>query len=221
MDDVAAAILDDRLAPKGYAYLLIHKGWGTMATCMFREFSRERECFELTVESFKKVFPSLNMTDEKEFGGYGNFFFGKPACENGRYYVGESAGLQDCLWGFGLRYALLSGWLAARSIIEGGANAPQMYLSSLEERLLPMQRASLVNRLLFEMLGNRGYAHFIEKSAKMDTLEFLRRRYNPSFLGRLLFPLAGWWYRSRLVDKGCHRDGCTCVWCRCRGRQAQ
>src|SRR3989304_4248282 len=211
MEDIAAAILDDRLAPKGYAYLLIHKGKATMATCMFRDFTSERECFERTVETFKKVFPNLDIIDAKEFGGYGNFFFDKPAFENGKYYVGEAAGLQDCLWGFGMRYAMTSGFLAARALIEN-----KDYEALIRDNLIPMQKASLVNRFLFEMLGNNGYRYCINYLAGGNAMEKIKKLYNPSFLKTLLYPVASWRYKSRLIDKGCHGEGCACVWCRCR-----
>jgi len=211
MEDTAAAILDDTLAPKGYSYLLIHKNKATMATCMFKDFKREKECFERTVETFKKVFPKLNITDAKEFGGYGNFFFGKPAFEGGKYYVGEAAGLQDCLWGFGMRYAMTSGYLAAKGIIED-----KDYITLLKDELIPKQKASLVNRFIFEKLGNRGYTYFIRCVAKGNTIEKIRKQYNPSIFKNIFYPIAGWTYKSRLIDKGCHSEGCTCVWCRCR-----
>jgi len=211
MEDTAAAILDDTLAPKGYSYLLIHKNKATMATCMFRDFKKEREYFEKTVATFKKVFPKLNITDATEFGGYGNFFFDKPAFENNRYYVGEAAGLQDCLFGFGMRYAITSGYLAAKSIIED-----KDYAALLSMGLLPLQKASLVNRFLFERLGNKSYRYFIEWIAKGNTIEKIRKQYNPSIFKNILYPIAGWTYKSRLIDKGCHGKDCACVWCRCR-----
>lgn len=34
-------------------------------------------------------------------------------------YVGELAGFLDARWGFGIRYDLLSGYLAAKSIMTG------------------------------------------------------------------------------------------------------
>jgi len=43
----------------------------------------------------------------------------RPVDRSGRLYVGEAAGLQDPAWGFGLRYALESGALAARCLLEG------------------------------------------------------------------------------------------------------
>ncbi len=211
MEDTAAAILDDRLAPKGYAYLLIHKGEGTLAACMFKDFKREREYFERTVEAFKKIFPSLDIMDPKEFGGYGNCFMGMPVFENDKYYVGEAAGLQDGLWGFGLRYAMTSGYLAARAIIES-----KDYEGLLKVNLIPMQRASIVSRFLFARLGNEGYPYLINRLTRGDTIEKLKRYYNPSFSKTILYPLASWSYKSRLVDKGCHEEDCTCVWCKCR-----
>jgi flavin-dependent dehydrogenase len=214
MEDMAAVILDDRVAPKGYAYLLVHNGQATMATCMFRDFKMERECFERTVDAFEKAFPTLDIMDAKEFGGYGNFFFGKPAFENKRYYVGEAAGLQDCLWGFGIRYAVKSGYLAARAVIEN-----RDYQRLLNRELIPMQRTSLVNRFIFERLGNRGYAYLIDYLTRGDSLANARKHYNPSVFKGILYPIAGWRYNSRLIDKGCHSEGCTCVWCRCgKGR---
>lgn len=211
MEDTAAVILDDRLAPKGYAYLLVYDGRATMATCMFREFKQERECFERTVEAFRRVLPSLDMLDEREFGGYGNYFFDKPVYENGKYYIGEAAGLQDCLWGFGMRYAMLSGYLAADCFIDG-----RDYAALLKSELLPIQRVSLVNRFIFERLGNKGYGSFLRWLTKGDVIDKIERQYNPSFLKTLVYPLARWRYKSRLVNKGCHGEGCACVWCRCR-----
>ena len=211
MEDTAAAILDDTLAPKGYTYLLVHRGKATMATCMFRDFKNEREYFERTVATFKNVFPKLNITDAKEFGGYGNFFFDKPVFENGKYYIGEAAGLQDCLWGFGMRYAMTSGYLAAKALIEN-----KDYEALVRDNLIPMQKASLVNRFIFELLGNNGYRYCINYLAGGNAMKKVKKQYNPSFLKNLIYPIASWKYKSRLVDKGCHGENCACVWCRCR-----
>jgi hypothetical protein len=90
------------------------------------------------------------------------------------------------------------------------------YESLLKERLIPLQKASLVNRFFYAKLGNLGYHYLINSLARRDVVERLRGYYNPSFLKSLLYPLAGWRFRSRLIDKGCHDADCTCVWCKCR-----
>jgi flavin-dependent dehydrogenase len=46
MEDKTVVILDDRIAPKGYAYLLVNQGYGTMVTVLYREYRRSDECFE-------------------------------------------------------------------------------------------------------------------------------------------------------------------------------
>ncbi len=50
--DGAWVALDQRLAPGGYAYLLIHGGRGTVASCMFEDFHREAVYLERTVSFF-------------------------------------------------------------------------------------------------------------------------------------------------------------------------
>ena len=43
------AICDDHLAPKGYAYLLVMDGKGTVKSCMFSDFKREHDYVARTV----------------------------------------------------------------------------------------------------------------------------------------------------------------------------
>lgn len=81
-----------------------------MATCMFSEFKRERECFEETQEAFRRVFPNLDISGEKEFGGYGNSFSESLSLKTTGITSARPRG-QDCLWGFGMRYAMASGYL--------------------------------------------------------------------------------------------------------------
>ncbi len=46
--DEAYAIVDDRLAPKGYAYLLIDRGHGILATVIGRDFRNDKIYFQKT-----------------------------------------------------------------------------------------------------------------------------------------------------------------------------
>jgi len=43
--DACYGFLNDRIAPKGYAYLLVNKGKATFATCLFNDFRHERLYF--------------------------------------------------------------------------------------------------------------------------------------------------------------------------------
>jgi flavin-dependent dehydrogenase len=70
----------------------------------------------------------------------------------GRLYVGEAAGFQDCLFGFGMRYALLSGALAARAIAEA-EDYDHLWQSAFGHQLSVGTR----NRRLYSRFGNPGY----------------------------------------------------------------
>ncbi|HYB53546.1 MAG TPA: NAD(P)-binding protein, partial [Thermoanaerobaculia bacterium] len=52
--DGAFGVLSESLAPKGYAYLLICGGRGTVAACLFDDFHRERMYLDRTVEFFRR-----------------------------------------------------------------------------------------------------------------------------------------------------------------------
>jgi len=212
MKDMAAVVLDDGIAPKGYAYLLIKQGYGTMATVLYRNFKKADDYFEKTLGFFSEKM-DLHMENRRKFGGYGNFFLRDSQVRNGKIYVGEAAGFQDCLWGFGMRYAILSGYIAARSFIEGDD-----YDTLWQRELRPGLEASLVNRFLFERIGHAGYRYLTRCFGRGNPSRVLKRLYRPSLFKNLLLPIASAGYESRVRDLSCSRNDCTCVWCRCGTR---
>jgi flavin-dependent dehydrogenase len=199
LPDRAAVAFDNRIAPKGYAYLLVNRGRGTMATVLYREFRRAEEFFARTLRSFEEKI-QLDVRNPRKFASFGNFFLRDTQVGDGRLYVGESAGFQDCLWGFGMRYAIISGYLAARSIIDG-----THYDALWKRELKPMLETSLVNRYLFERFGHRGYRFLARRFAEGNPCGYLRRHYAPSLLKRILLPLAARSYESRTKDTGFDR----------------
>ncbi len=102
MEDKAVVVLDDNIAPKGYAYLLVNQGYGTMVTVLYREFRKEEEYLDRMMRFFRGAM-DVDIKNEKRFGCYGNFFMEDTQVRNKKLYIGESAGFQDCLWGFGMR----------------------------------------------------------------------------------------------------------------------
>jgi len=213
-EDAAITFVDYRIAPKAYAYLLINGGKATFATCLFEDFKNEREYFEVALERMRKSV-GIDIRDPKEFGGFVNFFF-KPATRGDRFwYVGESAGFQDGLWGFGMRFAMMSGYLAAQSIISG-----ESYERLVQEKIEKILEVSVADRLIFSLLGNRGYEKALSVVDRLeDPIAWLRKWYNPSPLKTAMFQIAKRWYHSRLIDKQCMHVDCDCVWCR-HGKEA-
>jgi flavin-dependent dehydrogenase len=201
---------DDRLAPLGYAYLLVHRGRGTVASCMFTGFKRQAEHVEKAVAFFREHV-GLEMRNPRSFGGFANFRLPRTAIQGGHPVIGEQAGFQDALAGFGMRYALRSGLLAARSIIQG-----TNYTSLWHRELQPLLRAGIANRFLFNTVGARGRKIALAKLSRGDAGLILRRVYQPSMLSRLLFPIARLRYRAPLHDSSCDHVDCHCVWCQCQ-----
>ena len=210
MADGSWLALDNRLAPLGYAYLLVHRGCGTIATCMFTGFKHQAEHLERTVAFFREH-AGLEMQNPRSFGGFANFRLPRTAMQGGHPVIGEQAGFQDALAGFGMRYALRSGLLAARSIIDG-TDYPGLW----QRDLRPLLRMGIVNRFIFNIVGEPGWQVALRQLNRVDTRLLLRRAYRPSMLRRLLFPIAHLRYRAPLRDQSCDHVGCHCVWCQCQ-----
>ena len=84
-----------------------------------------------------------------------------------------------------MRYAIVSGYLAAESLADGSD-----YDMLWKKELKPMIATSIVNRYLFQRLGAVGYRLLTRRAASGDPCAFLQKQYNPSFLKNLLLPLA-------------------------------
>ncbi len=211
MPDGGSLALDNQLAPLGYAYLLIQHGRGTVASCMFTGFKRQAAYVEKTVAFFREH-AGLEMRNARPFGGFANFRLLRTAIQGGHPVIGEQAGFQDALAGFGIRYAIRSGLLAARSILDGTD-----YTSLWRREILPLLRTGIVNRFVFNLVGEPGWRLALRRLSQGDTRLSLRRFYRPSTLSRILFPLARLCYRAPLRDRSCDHVDCQCVWCQCQG----
>jgi flavin-dependent dehydrogenase len=210
MQDGFWAILDDELAPQGYAYLLVMNGRGTVKSCMFSGFKQGQLYVERTVAAFQRLV-GLEMRNPIPHGGAGNFHIPARAVAGVHPVAGEEAGFQDFLWGFGMRYAIVSGVLAARSLLEG-----KDYDLLWRQELEPQMWSSMINRAIFGMLGNRGYRWILRRNRAQhwDAHRALHAIYRPGPIKRLLLPWARRRYNSRRQDESCDHIDCACVWCR-------
>jgi len=209
MADGYWVICDDELAPQGYAYLLVMSGRATVKSCMFSGFKQEKIYVKRTIEAFEKLL-GLEMKNPQSHGGSGNFRVPSSAYSGTHPLVGEQAGFQDTLWGFGMRLAISSGVLAAQSLLTG-----ENYDRLWQRDLKPQMDTSIVNRALFSLSGNRGYSWFLRHQlAKPDLRKSLRQQYQTSWPKRLLGPWARRRYASRRKDVTCDHIDCHCIWCR-------
>lgn len=192
-ENAAYGLLDDRGAYKGYSYLLITNGYGCMCTVLFDKFSEIHQQFALVRQTFEEV-TGINIKNPSQVGGYGSFTTQNTFVKGRQLYVGEAAGLQDLLWGFGIRIAIRSGHLAARCLIEG-----RDYAAAARETFGQSMRTGVVNRTIWEHLGNTGYKRLLSLARRSkDPRGFLLRYlFRYSWWRRLVFPVALWDLRRR------------------------
>ncbi len=202
------AICNDQLAPKGYAYLLVMNGIGTIKSCQFQDFKQQNLYVDRTLKTFERLV-DLDMQKPVKHGGAGNFYLPQSVFSGSHPNIGEHAGFQDTLWGFGIRYAIRSGVMAANNIM-GKGNYQQQW----QQNLMPMQKASVVNRWVYSMLGNRGYRWALKLGSRADARNALNKLYHPSVLRKLFYPLANLWVKANRKRSGCHHSDCDCVWCK-------
>jgi len=193
-DDIAVALLNKEASNRGYSYLLITKGYGCMCSVnLYEEGNKADKYFKKTYEIFTKLF-NVEIKNKEKVGGVGCFSLKPRFVENRRIYTGEAAGLQDILWGFGMRYAINSGFFAALSIIEN-----KNYKKLIKQRLLGRLKTSVVNRFLVERLGNHYDAYLLRqaKKNKDNWIDMLYQAYNPSLYSRAFYPFAKWYLLAR------------------------
>ncbi len=195
-ENIAVALVGNTTSYKGYGYLLVSKGYGCICTVCFHNSYNITDYFTRTIEVLQKQY-NLQIKNEKPVGGIGTFFYPWRLEEHGTLYAGEAAGLQDFLWGFGMRYALTSGYLAAQSIIQN-----KSYPRLIHKHIYPKLKASLVNRFYVMKLDDYGTALFRQgkKLSPQEKVDLMQRMYNYSFRKRLVYPFARQ-YLKKSIEK--------------------
>jgi flavin-dependent dehydrogenase len=194
-----------KLSPGGYSYLFILDGIATFGCAIVADFKRIDDYFEHSLAEARRLH-SFDLPRETRSGySYMNFHVKTQATSNGARFVGEAAGFQDYLFGLGIRYALTSGYLAARSIVE----ERDFDTSALARK----QETSLVNRFLYETGGNFGLSLFVRRAARAkDFHRYLSGWHQRRWWKRLLSPLVHrvWRHDGRCLHKPADH------WCRAR-----
>lgn len=109
------------------------------------------------------------------FGGFGGCNFPKSAIKGKTLYVGESAGFQDPFRGFGMNYALESGYLAAKAILEG-----RDYDKLWKERFKRRIKTDLYRRYAMVIFGDKAIEHVFKHIKDGDEVDWYS--VNPSGL---------------------------------------
>jgi len=187
--DVAIALFSNKVAYKAYSYLLVTKGYGCMCSVVFGDMRRINNCFKETRKIYSEML-NLDIKEPKNVGGIGSFSLESIFENDKALIVGEAAGLQDFLWGFGMRYAITSGYLAAKSIIDNGD-----YKEIAEKHFSHRLKASAVNRYLWEKFGESEYSFLLENVEFIESV--LGSMHNFNLVQRILYPIALSYLRKR------------------------
>lgn len=179
----AVILFDERLAPKACAYLIVVDGVATLAVLLTQRFRLARALLRETVAAFQRIRP-FDLRDVRLRAGFGGALNAFAPCPSAPLVVGEAAGFLDYLWGFGIRYALLSGVLAARALLEGGD-----YESLVAREIRPLVQSSLINRKFYDRAGNQVYRALIRYLCARPGLHGrLHRAYQSRTVRRVFWP---------------------------------
>ena len=181
--------LNDKLAPGAYSYMIIIDGVGLICTCLWRKQSKSDRFLNETIAWYEEHYPDVDRQPVKRVGGKGDFTINSNYKSDGRYYVGESGGLQDFMWGFGMRMAVWSGVLAAKDIL-GECD----YDKEVRKQLLPYVRTSVANRFLMNRVGDKMFKRMCKQwmrnqKRKGDGLAWISRLFSPTIAKRVIYRL--------------------------------
>ncbi len=175
LPDQIHLLLGEKFAPKGYGYLIINGGRGTVAAAYKKLPQELGDPLENTITHFQRL--NIFIEDGKQFASRGSFSLPINRGFTFPLKVGEAGGYQDYLFGFGLRMAMMSGSAAAKYISGDIRNARK--LLHLMNRKCKM---SFLNRILYERLSDDQMAYLAQRLATADQpLYLLRQAYQWNF----------------------------------------
>jgi flavin-dependent dehydrogenase len=189
--DCAVALLNDDIAPGGYAYLLITQGYGCCCTMLFDDFRSIHDRFACARDALIER-RGITVRNPRQVGGLGHVRARASWISGVSRCVGEAAGLQDFLWGFGIRLAIRSGALAATSLL-----ADADYAAAAESAFAGRLRIGVANRWLWERLSGNGYAIVRRALRTLGPLQVLRWIHQEHWWHRMATPLGARALRAR------------------------
>ena len=153
--------LNNDFAPQGYACVIPYGGKeATLLMTTFDEtkFNKTRGLFQKFLKNPVVAQAIDGATRSDASACYGFYTVPETALVNGKYFVGESAGFVEASRGFGARYAIDSGALAAQAINNGG-NYDALWKKAFESELLD----SFKKRLALQRMNNADYDYLLEE----------------------------------------------------------
>jgi flavin-dependent dehydrogenase len=188
--DTIIFFLNDDYAPKGYAYAIPYgKDEVSVVTTSFdpSTFNKMPALFKHLIEKVP-VFSGLIDGAEKgpAFAKIGFSYIPDSAKLKEMLIVGEAAGFSEADRGFGMHYALESGFLAAKALTEK-ADYDALWKGAFEGELVK----AFKRRLMLNRIGNAQYDQLINAGTNMSADEYVRYKetQNTSLIKQVLINL--------------------------------
>lgn len=209
--EIVDVYFDHHLSPGGYSYLFVLDGTATFGCAIVSDFKNIDRYFDHALARARTLRDFDPERNRRTGYSYMNFHLKEKATRDQSRFVGEAAGFQDYLFGLGIRYALTTGHLAARSILEQSS-----FDELWRDEIASKQETSVANRFLYEIGGNFGLSIFTRDAGRAkDLREYLYKWHRRSWWKTLL---------SRIVQRFWKQEG-RCLhkpsehWCRARSTQ--
>ncbi len=168
---------DDRFSPIGWYFYItpLPNGEFKAVNCCSQPHVKQAKKLYYKALKERKIVRDI-IGDRKpidSFGGFGGCNFPKSAKKGRVLYVGEAAGFQDPFRGFGMNFAIESGYLAARAIIEN-KDYDKLWKKHFKRRI----KTDLYRRYALVAFGDKAIEHVFRHTHDGDEIDFVR--VNPS-----------------------------------------
>ncbi len=175
---------DDRYSPRGwYLYVTpLPDGRYKIVNCTSQPYVKQTK--KLYYKAIKERKILRNIVGERKpvekFGGFGGCNFPKSAKKGNSLYVGEAAGFQDPFRGFGMNYAIESGYLAAKAVLNG-SDYDKLWKAYFKRRI----KTDLYRRYAMVVFGDKAIEHVFKHINDGDEVDWYK--VNPSGIkGKIL-----------------------------------
>jgi flavin-dependent dehydrogenase len=166
--DKSIVLLDNKLSLNFYSYFIVNDGIGEIVCVNPVATTDFQTRLNLAVEAFERILRAKIEDIEESFSAAIHFNLLQKARINDQCFIGEAAGFHDFLAGFGMVYALRSGYQVAESIIRG-LDFDKRWKEDFSKPL----GISSNNRALYERMSND---HFERIISLLDSHNFIIRR---------------------------------------------
>lgn len=161
-DDEIHAVFDSDLAPAGYLCILPGPAWHSIYTVSWRVLPYEELLAKVDrafrLDWIRNILGTAHRVGRIYGKGYYHPNPYEAALKDMVPHVGEAAGIQDAVGGFGIRYAVASGALAAKALLEDLS-----YPALLREEFRDDFEIALKSRAWLDRAKDEDYDRLLEK----------------------------------------------------------